>query len=272
MPELPEVETVVRAIRPDVVGHTIHSAWMDWPNCLQTPDPATFLARIQGQTIQQVTRRAKYILLQLSHDWLLIHLKMSGRLYVIPDDQNVRDDQWVHFRFQLENQHQLRFSDARKFGRVYLTPDLDSILGGLGPEPLEERFTLDVFQGQLAQRRGVIKPLLLNQTVIAGVGNIYADEALHYAHIAPLRRAESLQADEIQRLYEGIKLVLTKGIERQGASIGWYRQPNGEPGTMQDDFLAYDREGQACLTCGQGRIRKIVVGQRGTHYCPHCQK
>lgn len=272
MPELPEVETVVQAIRPDLVGHIIQSAWMDWPNCLQTPDPATFLARIQHQQIRAVTRRAKYIVIQLAHDWLLIHLKMSGRLYVIADNQQVRDDTWVHFRFQLENGHQLRFSDARKFGRVYLTSDLDSIVGGLGPEPLEESFTATVFAKAFARHKGTIKPLLLNQTFVAGVGNIYADEALHYAHIAPLRRAESLQPPEIERLHEGIRHVLAKGIQRQGATIGWYRQPNGNQGTMQDHFLAYDREGQICLTCGQGPIIKIVVGQRGTHYCPHCQK
>lgn len=271
MPELPEVETVVRGIRPDLVERTIQDAWTDWARSLVTPDAAHLAPRIMGQTVQQVNRRGKYIVIKLDSDWLLVHLKMTGRLYVAPNHGEYDSDKWVHFRFQLDNDHQLRFSDSRKFGRVYLTNDLESVVGHLGPEPLSDNFTLAVFQKQIQKRKGTIKPLLLNQEFVAGIGNIYADEALHRAHILPERKSDTLKKSEISLLYESIRHVLTQGIERQGASINWYRNPNGEKGTMQDAFYVYGREGQMCLTCGQADIQKIVVGQRGTHFCPNCQ-
>jgi formamidopyrimidine-DNA glycosylase len=272
MPELPEVETVVRSIRPDLVGRTISGVWLDWEKGLKTPDVSSFHARIAGQSILEVNRRAKYIVIKLSADWLLIHLKMTGRLYVVPNDTVNEADRWMHFRFQLDNAHQLRFSDARKFGTVQLTADLDSIVGHLGPEPLNDDFTLAILQERLSRRSGMMKSLLLNQEFVAGVGNIYADEVLHRAHIHPRRKSDSLTEQEIYDLHASIRWVLEKGIERSGATIGWYRQPDGSLGSMQDDFYAYDRTGEACRTCGQGMIEKIVVGQRGTHYCPACQK
>lgn len=271
MPELPEVETVVRSIRPDLVGQIIEGVWLDWERALKTPAPVAFVARIRNQTIQAVNRRAKYIVIELSDDYLLLHLKMSGRLYVVAQDAQHESDKWVHFRFQLGNASELRFSDARKFGTVHLTSEPETILGRLGPEPLNADFTLADFAERLRQRRGAIKPLLLNQAFLAGIGNIYADEALHQAHIAPLRTAESLSAEETEALFGAIRGVLEKGIERQGASINWYRQPDGRSGSMQDDFWAYGRDGQNCRTCG-GVIQKRVVGQRGTHFCPSCQK
>lgn len=273
MPELPEVETVVRAIRPDLVGRTIQSAWLDWPRALhEGMPPEVFLNQIAGQKIESVERRAKYIMIKLDADWLLIHLKMTGRLYIVPDNEPNESDKWVHFKFQLDNVHQLRFSDSRKFGRVLLTNNLASIVGHLGPEPLADEFTVEILQERLNQRKTVIKSLLLNQEFIAGVGNIYADEALHRAKIHPLRRAESLTNEEIARLHEAIRWVLNQGIESNGASIGWYRQPNGEEGAMQERFLAYGQSGKICATCGEGMIEKIVVGQRSTHFCPTCQR
>ena len=227
MPELPEVETVVRGLRPDLKDRTIKSAWLDWSNGLVTPDEASFLARIQGQRVQDVQRRAKYIVIKLDADYLMIHLKMTGRLYVVPDDSQHDSDRWVHFRFQLDNAHQLRFSDSRKFGRVYLTEDTEPYLGKLGPEPLGDEFTLEAFRERLARRSARIKPLLLNQEFVAGIGNIYADEALHRAHIAPLRQSDTLTDEEVTALHEAIRHVLAKGIERQGASIGWYRRADG---------------------------------------------
>ena len=272
MPELPEVETVVRGIRPDLVGHTITDAWLDWSPGLVTPDSQSFLPRLRGQKVQEVNRRAKYIVIKLDADWLMIHLKMTGRLYIVPDNAEHESDRWVHFRFQLENEHQLRFSDSRKFGKVYLTGDLEPYLGHLGPEPLDDTFTVIDFQKRLERRKGRIKPVLLNQEFIAGVGNIYADEVLHCARIHPLRTVDTLIEDEITALYTAIRDVLRKGIERQGASIGWYRTPEGERGSMQDDFFVYGRTGEACRNCESGMIEKIVVAQRGTHFCPHCQR
>jgi formamidopyrimidine-DNA glycosylase len=272
MPELPEVETVVRALRPELIGRRIEGAWLDWEGSLKTPSPADFLARIARQSILELDRRAKYIRFRLSEDYLLIHLKMSGRLYVAEAEKSYEADKWVHFRFDLDDGRQLRFSDARKFGTVHLSSQPEQYLGALGPEPLSPDFHLEGFQAALAKHRTAIKPLLLQQGFLAGVGNIYADEALHRAHVAPFRPANSLNAQESAALYAAIRQVLELGIERQGASISWYRQPNGETGSMQDDFWAYDRTGQPCRICGRGQIKKIVLGQRGTHYCPECQR
>mgnify|MGYP003731809777 CR=1 FL=1 len=250
MPELPEVETVVRGLRAPLVGRTITGAWLDWPNSLVMPSAEAFTVRLPGQTIRSVERRAKYILIGLHSDTLLIHLKMSGRLYVAPVGASREADRWVHFRFSLDNDHELRFSDARKFGRVYLVSDAAAVVGKLGPEPLDDAFTLEAFCALLMQRRGTIKPLLLNQTFIAGIGNIYADEALHRAGIHPLRRVESLNPEEQARLYAGIRAALLAGIDHEGASIHWYRKPDGSRGESQDHFRVYGRAGHPCPVCG----------------------
>ncbi len=272
MPELPEVETTVRGIRPDLIGRTIQDVWFDWPKSLATPDPTTFQHRIENQKITAVTRRAKYIVIQLDAATLLVHLKMTGRLYVVPNDAEDYADKWVHFRFQLDNDHQLRFSDSRKFGRVYLVDHMDEITGDLGPEPLSDEFSLKVFENAIQKRSGVLKSLLLNQKFVAGVGNIYADEALHQAHIHPTRSADSLTKEEIKALHAAIRDVLQKGVEREGASVNWYRKPDGVKGKAQNFLFAYGRAGESCLTCQKGIIEKIVVGQRSTHFCPNCQK
>ncbi len=272
MPELPEVEMTVRGIRPHLLNRAITDVWFDWIRGLVTPDPEIFQARIIGQRIRAVSRRAKYILIHLEADTLLIHLKMTGRLYVVPDESKKHADQWVHFRFQLDNAHQLRFSDSRKFGRVYLVEDPLSILGGLGPEPLEDSFTLDVFQERLAGRTGKMKPLLLNQAFVAGLGNIYADEALHRVRIHPRRHADTLSANEVAALWNAIRQVLNDGVAREGASVNWYRKPDGSKGGAQNGLLVYGQTGKPCQICGEGMIQKIIVGQRGTHFCPNCQR
>ncbi len=270
MPELPEVETVVRGLRPALIGRAIINAWLDWPNCLVIPTPEVFLSQITGQTIHNLWRRGKYILANLDTATLIIHLKMTGRLYVVPDVAREGADRWVHFRFQLDNAHQLRFSDARKFGRVYLTPDPGQVIGGLGPEPLAADFTPDRFRELLAGRRGALKPLLLDQAFLAGIGNIYADEALFRAGLHPLRSASSLSIEEQGRLYSGIRAALETGIDYEGASVNWYRKPDGTPGNSQKHFYTYGRTGEPCLRCGTP-ITRIVVGGRATHFCPACQ-
>jgi len=270
MPELPEVETVVRGLRAPLIGRTITAARCDWPRCLVTPDSLLFAARLPGQTMRAVERRGKYIMIRLDPDTLIIHLKMTGRLYVVPDDAQDYADQWVRCLFQLDNGTQLRFSDARKFGRVYLVDDPSEVVEALGPEPLTEDFTLDAFRARLAGRSGLLKPLLLNQHVIAGLGNIYVDEALYASQLHPLRHANTLTDAELVRLYEAIRAVLRLGVEREGASINWYRKPDGTKGSAQEGLLAYGRTGAPCSRCGHP-IEKIVVGQRGTHYCPVCQ-
>lgn len=270
MPELPEVETVVRGLREPLIGHTVLDMWYDWGNVLRSPDPDQFAARIIGQTFRAVNRRAKYILCELDHDILVVHLKMTGRLYVVPDDAVENADRWVHFRLQLDGGMQLRFSDARKFGFVSLTDHISSLAPKLGPEPLTDEFTSAILRERMLKHRKNIKALLLDQHFIAGVGNIYADESLFRAGIHPQRTADTLTDDEIERLYLTIRESLNRGIDREGASINWYRKPDGTAGDMQNHFLVYDQEGKPCAVCGQP-IEKIRVAQRGTHFCPHCQ-
>lgn len=270
MPELPEVETVVRGLRGPLAGRTILGAHYDYPGGLARPDGPIFTARIAGQPVREVSRRGKFVVISLDPDTLLIHLKMTGRLYVVPDDAIEHADRWVHFTFQLDNAHQLRFSDARKFGRVYLVDDPADVVGALGPEPLADDFTLEAFRARLARRSGALKPLLLNQQVVAGIGNIYADEALYLARLHPLRRADTLHDDEVAALYAAIRQVLADGVTREGASVNWYRKPDGTKGSAQLGLNVYGHAGEPCPRCGTP-ILKTVVGQRGTHLCPACQ-
>lgn len=270
MPELPEVETVVRNLRAPLIGQTVTDMWYDWERTIHSPAPELFAERIKGQTFQAVKRRAKYILCELDHDVLVVHLKMTGRLYVTNADLEHSADKWVHFRLDLASGQQLRFSDMRKFGKVYLTHDINTITGKLGVEPLEDDFTADLFKSLIIKRKRAIKPLLLDQSVVAGIGNIYADEALHRANIHPLRLANSLDDNDIANLHHTIRLALNAGIEHEGASINWYRKPDGTEGNSQKHFYVYGRDGDPCSTCGT-TIEKIRVAQRGTHYCPTCQ-
>jgi formamidopyrimidine-DNA glycosylase len=270
MPELPEVETVVRGLREPLAGRTITGVTFDWPRALGTPDSGIFPARIADQPVRVVNRRGKYIVITLDPDTLIIHLKMTGRLYVVPDAASNHADRWVHFTFQLDNAHQLRFSDARKFGRVYLVEDPAEVLGALGPEPLATDFTLDAFRARIAGRSGRIKPLITNQQFIAGVGNIYADEALFASRIHPMRTADSLRDDEVAALYTAIRSTLRDGIAREGASVNWYRKADGTKGTAQQTLQVYGRAGEPCPRCGHP-IERIVVSQRGTHLCTACQ-
>lgn len=259
---------MVRGLRAPLIGRTIIGVWTDWPKVMRPHMPEDFAARVVGQTFRAINRRAKYILCQLDHDILAVHLKMTGRLYVSEAPETT--DRWVRFRLVLNNGQYLHFSDARKFGRVFLGTRLEDFAPTLGPEPLEDAFTVDVLRERLAKRQRNIKALLLDQSFIAGVGNIYADEALFRAGIHPLRRSNSLSDEEVRRLYDTIRAALESGIQYEGASINWYRKPDGTQGESQKHFLVYDREGEPCANCGE-LIVKIRVAQRGTHYCPNCQ-
>lgn len=270
MPELPEVETVVRGLRGPLVGQQIANMWHDWAPTIHLPGAAEFAARIAGQTVRAINRRGKYILIELEHDTLVVHLKMSGRLYVADAKSTNEADRWVHVRFDLDNGKQLRFSDVRKFGRVYLTNDLASLLAHLGPEPLSDDFTLEGFRAGMEGRKRAIKAQLLDQEFVAGVGNIYADEALFRAGIHPAAAAGTLTAEETARLQQTIHDALVDGIKHEGASINWYRKPDGQKGESQNHFYVYGRTGLPCRQCGTA-INKIRVAQRGTHFCPLCQ-
>ncbi|MBP8949599.1 MAG: bifunctional DNA-formamidopyrimidine glycosylase/DNA-(apurinic or apyrimidinic site) lyase [Candidatus Promineofilum sp.] len=269
MPELPEVETFVRALRRPLVGRTVVAARNDWPRHIAAPPPDELAARIAGRRIEAIDRRGKYLVFSLSDDEnLIIHLKMTGHLSVVPAD--TPPDPYAHTVFALDDGRELRFRDPRKFGRVYLVRDPADVVGPLGPEPLTDEFTADELAARLAKRRRVLKPLLLDQTFIAGIGNIYADEALFDAGLRPTRRSETLSAAEIIALHAAIRKVLALGIAREGASISTYVKADGQKGEMQNEVAVFRRTGQSCYACG-GPIERIVLGGRSTHYCPNCQ-
>lgn len=264
MPELPEVETIARKLRPELLGRTIKEADLRWSRTLAAPSPRKFKEQIKGQKINEVTRRAKFFILRLSDFSLLVHLRMSGDLYL----KNSTTEPEKHDRLvlQLTGNKSLIFNDTRKFGRVWLTADPQEVLGKLGPEPLGRDFTPGWLYASLQRRHRQLKPLLLDQTFLAGLGNIYTDEALHIAKLHPLGMSDSVTEDQARALREAIRRVLREGIRRNGASIDWvYRG-----GEFQNYFRVYDREEEPCPVCGTP-IQRLVVGQRSTHICPNCQ-
>jgi len=270
MPELPEVETTVRALREPLIGRTIIAVHNDWPRHVGMPGLPELQTRIRGQRIERIDRRGKYLVFTLnSGETLIIHLKMTGHLSVV--DQDAPPDPYAHTIFVLDQGQELRFRDPRKFGRVYLARDRYEILGSLGPEPLEPAFTVEVLCRRLKGRKRALKPLLLDQGFIAGVGNIYADEALYYAGLHPQRRADSLSEADVTALHASIRQVLQTGIEREGASIDRYVKPDGSKGDMQNAVAVFQRTGQPCYGCETGIVQRIVLGGRSTHFCPICQ-
>lgn len=273
MPELPEVETIRENLRtgrsgnPSILGKTIHKARVLWSRTLATPSLEKFQALIPGQTIVEIQRRGKYLVFQLSRDFLLIHLRMSGDLLVEP----ARAPLHKHHRLTLtlldaSKKLRLAFNDPRKFGRVWLVSDPDEVLAPLGPEPLGSEFTAQYLYQNLIARRRQLKPLLMDQTFLAGLGNIYTDEALHLAGLHPLTRSNTITEAGTKRLWEAIRHVLLEGMRYNGASIDWVFRG----GDFQNHFRVYDRKGKNCYTCGSP-IQRIVVGQRGTYLCPQCQ-
>ncbi len=271
MPELPEVETVARGLEGPLVGRTITGVTVDWPRTIAYPEPGDFERLVVGRRVASTGRRGKYVVIGLDQGHLLIHLKMSGRLQIVPAKEPV--DKHTHTLFDLDNGRQLRFQDTRKFGRVYLVDDLEQVTGDLGPEPLADEFTLDAFRQTLARRSGRLKSLLLNQQFLAGLGNIYADEALFAAGLHPLRAADSLSLDEQRRLYEAIRCVLSQAVESRGTTLGdgGYRDARGQAGAFQDQIKVYGRGGEPCLQC-QTPIERLVISGRSSHFCPRCQK
>lgn len=270
MPELPEVDTVARQLReggargPTLIGQTIARVTVRWPRHIAMPSPRQLQQRVRGQTITRIGRRGKYVLLYLTRDVLLIHLRMSGDLLVVEGDAPA--DKHAHTIFHFASGLSLRFTDTRKFGKVFLVSTAEDVVGRLGPEPLEAGFTAKKLGAMLRLKHRALKPLLLDQTFLAGLGNIYTDEALHRAKLHPLRLSHSLTELEVRALWQSIRTALRLGLRHNGASIDWvYRG-----GSFQNFFRVYDRAGQPCPTCGTP-IRRIVVGQRGTHFCPTCQ-
>jgi formamidopyrimidine-DNA glycosylase len=277
MPELPEVETIARELRPLVVGRTIVDASFDWPNQVKHPAPDEFVPAVRGREILSIDRRAKWLVAPLGPAVeggepavLAIQVKMTGQLDVVSPD--APRDKHVHVVFELDDGKELRLRDTRKFGRVAVYPvaEADALLGELGPEPLDDAFTLADFRRLVRRRKGRLKTLLMNQEFLAGVGNIYADEALWRSRLHPLRSAAKLRPDQEKLLYASLRDVLNEAIARRGSSVDSYRAPEGQ-GSMQRFLNVYGRTGKPCPRCGRA-TRRIVIGARSTHFCSWCQR
>ena len=264
MPELPEVETIVRKFRPRVEGRTIRAFRSLWRRQVQ-PSLAMFRRRVTGKRVERLWRRGKFIVADLAPGGhFLIHLRMSGRLeWPAAGEAEPRRLRAV---WDFEDGARLWFVDARKFGRIVYTENLAPLTNALGPEPLDASFTCARLAALLAARRRRLKPLLLDQATLAGLGNIYVDEALFRARLHPLRRSDQLAPDEVGALRRAIRSTLREAIRRNGTSLDWI-YPSGR---MQDYLRVYGRDGAPCVECG-GPIEALRVGQRGTHICPRCQ-
>ncbi len=270
MPELPEVETIAAILRngaqeqPSLRGMVITSARLLWARSLVTPSQTEFEQRLPGQVIEDIWRRGKYLTLKLSNDHLIFHLRMSGDLVL----ERRETPPAVHDRLLIDftSGWRLAFNDTRKFGRVWLLKEPDVVFAALGPEPLDDNFRAEDIFKNLREHHRRLKPLLLDQSFLAGLGNIYTDEALHKAGLHPLEISDNLTAEQAERLWMSIRDVLREGIRHNGASIDWvYRG-----GNFQNHFRVYRRTGEPCRKCGSP-IERIVLGQRATHFCPQCQ-
>ncbi len=271
MPELPEVETFARILRtgseeqPGIIGLSVESSVVLWSKTLAQPAADDFARLVIGQSVDAINRRGKFLIIQLDRHALLIHLRMSGDLQMVPPGNDVPRHTRLLLKFT--NGWILAFNDPRKFGRVWCVLDPLTILSDLGREPLDSQLTPEIFHQMLHQRKRQLKPLLLDQKFLSGVGNIYSDEALHLAGLHPLRNAISISSDESRNLLTALQNVLTEGIARNGSSIDWvYRG-----GDFQNNFRVYGRTGKPCPVCGTP-ITHLMVGQRSTHICSACQK
>ena len=270
MPELPEVETVRRELEPMIVGSRIKDVWLGWDGIVRLPTAAEFRAGISGRLISNISRRGKYLLFHTdSPAILVVHLKMTGSLIVRPDGEP--PDRLDRAVFYLDNGKAIHFHDSRKFGRLWLTEDLNQVIKKLGPEPFGDGFTPEYFREGLKKRSAPIKPVLLDQGFIAGIGNMYADESLFATRIHPLRPASSLSAGKTRELYLAIRVILAAAIANRGASIRNYVRPDGTGGTAHFSFQVAHGINDTCPRCGHP-IKRMVVRGRGTYICPNCQR
>ena len=277
MPELPEVETVRRRLEPVLVGRRFDHVEIDDARLTRPEDPVEVAAELVGERVAAVERRGKYLIFRFeSGRVLLIHLRMTGNVLHLPPGRRgeLKPDPHRRAVVRLDDESDVAYRDVRRFGTwLLLEPgDLDDYLASrLGVEPLGRAFTTKVLAARLAKRKAPIKAALLDQRTLAGLGNIYVDEALWRARIHPLRPARDLDADELRTLRGAIAKALEAGIARQGATLRDFRQPDGSSGRMQHEFKVYGRGDEPCDRCGTP-IDKIRVGGRGTWYCPTCQR
>jgi formamidopyrimidine-DNA glycosylase len=269
MPELPEVETIKNFLRPRMIGHTFTEVRLVSPELVRQPKPSEFCQALPGQTIEEISRRGKYFLFSLSNrQTLIVHLKMSGFLLLQPELTS--PNAYVRAIFWLEDKTELHFCDPRKFGSLWLVEDESKVIGHLGLEPLEDDFTPQLLYQLLQQHHLPIKAFLVDQNIIAGIGNMYADEALFASGIHPLRKTKELALDEAKALHQAIRGRLTEGIKYGGASVDTYRHPDGKLGRAHSHFKVAHRGGQSCEKC-HTPISRIEIRNRGSYFCPHCQ-
>lgn len=288
MPELPEVETIVKELAKEIIGRKIANVWTDFKKMVKKPKTfERFKKEIKGKKILNIKRRAKNIIFELSENRsLLIHQKLTGHLLLgkwklergkwislVPG--SLADDpmnRFLHLIFCLDDGRQLALSDKRKFAKVELwgKKELEKKLSSFGPEPLEKDFTFEKFTGTLTRKKGRVKQILMDQTVIAGIGNIYSDEILWQAKLHPFKDISKLSEEELNKIYQAIREILSKAIKLGGESISDFRRISGEKGYFDEERKVYRREGEKCSRCGT-IIKRIKIGGRSAHYCPRCQ-
>ncbi|HWO84346.1 MAG TPA: bifunctional DNA-formamidopyrimidine glycosylase/DNA-(apurinic or apyrimidinic site) lyase [Solirubrobacterales bacterium] len=287
MPELPEVETVVRQLEPEIKGHEIERLEVLDERWSRPVPPRKLEAAVSGSTIERLGRRGKYILMGLDRErTLVMHLRMTGNLILregeemldpsegrrLYESERSTEERHLRARFVLDDGRELWFTDPRRFGEAFLLEDhqLETRFAKLGLEPFSPEFTPQALGEMAAGRKAPLKSFLLDQSGVAGVGNIYADEALFRAALHPLSPAGSMKPEHIEALRDAVVAALEAGIDAGGSSIDDYRDARGEKGGMQDEFLVHTREGEDCPRCG-GMITRIIVGGRSTYFCPGCQ-
>lgn len=274
MPELPEVETVRRTLEQLVLGKEIMEVSVFWPKIIKAPEPVEqFQDALRGQTIQKIGRRGKFLIFTLDDYAMVSHLRMEGKYGVHVKEEPY--DKHTHVIFTFTDGSELRYRDVRKFGTMHLFRKGEEIeqmpLLHLGPEPLSEEFTVEGLSAKLARTGRKIKPVLLDQTVVVGIGNIYVDESLFRSGIHPERKASSLTVEEIKRLHAEIIATLSEAVEKGGSTIRSYVNSQGQIGMFQLELNVYGRKGETCKVCDTP-LEKLVVAGRGTHICPSCQQ
>ncbi|MEO0083954.1 MAG: DNA-formamidopyrimidine glycosylase [candidate division WOR-3 bacterium] len=276
MPELPEVQTICDELKPYVINKRIVGVKVFRPKCIGYPSKYSFVKNIKNKIIKQLQRKGKYLILNLSDAAaLIIHLRLSGKLLLFKEDEHILP-KYERVRFYLSNKKILSFVEPRVLGRIYLikdnnVPDVLKGLKTLGLEPIDKNFNFQYLSQKIKKRTATIKTLLLNQTIAAGVGNIYSDEALFLAGIHPLRQANTLSQCEIKKLTKALKHVIASGIKSKGTTVSDYLRPNGSEGTYQFQSFVFAREGQPCRIC-QTPIEFAKIQNRRTRFCPNCQK
>ena len=273
MPELPEVETIVADLRPHLVGRTILRCELRFPSIVRHPEPETFIDSIAGMRIEAVGRRGKFIFTALDGGRLLVvHLGMTGQLRLVDAATEVANH--THAIFDLDDGKQLRYRDPRRFGRLLLGTEDELLISGtlpkLGPEPIDPAFDAEALFKRFRRRRAPVKAVLLDQSTVAGVGNIYADESLHRARLRPDRAAGSLSRKSVRRLHESLRDSLEVAIRNRGSSVDTYRDAWGDMGSQQEELLVYGRAGEPCVTCGRP-LALVRIAGRSTVFCRRCQ-